>query len=222
MNKKKFSLLSVLNLLVIAALVLAACSQATPSAAPEPAEIKPQPWPSRHPFRLRRLRPPLQPRRRHPPAQTQPRPITGPPRDGAPLPPSSRGWILPKSPRCSTLSKRLTNLFTASSLCATVISLPRAYYAPFQQDARHNLVDTTISVVSILVGIAIQQGLIKGVDQKMLDFFPEYKIANLDARKQAITIGNLLSMTSGLIEDDGGKDDFDKRDTICTGLANER
>ena len=40
----------------------------------------------------------------------------------------------------------------------------------------------------------------------MLDFFPDRKIANLDARKQAITIQNLLSMTSGLLEDDAGKD----------------
>ena len=40
----------------------------------------------------------------------------------------------------------------------------------------------------------------------MLDFFPGYNIANLDSRKQAITIGDLLSMTSGLREDDGGKD----------------
>ena len=37
----------------------------------------------------------------------------------------------------------------------------------------------------------------------MLDFFPDRKIANLDARKQAITIENLLTMTSGFIDDDG-------------------
>ena len=79
-----------------------------------------------------------------------------------------------------------------------------AYYAPFRPDARHNIVTVTESVVSILIGIAIQQGYIKGVDQKMLDFFPDRKIDNLDARKQAITIGDLLSMTSGLREDDDG------------------
>ena len=84
-----------------------------------------------------------------------------------------------------------------------------AYYAPFRPDEKHNIVDPTISVVSVLVGVAIQQGLIKGVDQKMLDFFPDYKIANLDARKQAITIGDLLNMTSGLREDDCGKDGSD-------------
>ena len=79
-----------------------------------------------------------------------------------------------------------------------------ANYAPFRSDAPHNIITITESVVSVLVGVAIQQGLIKGVDQKMLDFFPDYKIANLDARKQAITIGDLLTMTSGFRIDDGG------------------
>jgi len=74
-----------------------------------------------------------------------------------------------------------------------------AYYAPFRPDARHNIVTITESIVSILIGIAIQQGSIQGVDQKMLDFFPDRKIANLDAVKQAITIRDLLSMTSGLL-----------------------
>ena len=38
----------------------------------------------------------------------------------------------------------------------------------------------------------------------MLDFFLDYKIANLDAQKQAITIKNLLTQTSGLREDGAG------------------
>jgi CubicO group peptidase (beta-lactamase class C family) len=84
-----------------------------------------------------------------------------------------------------------------------------AYYAPFRPDARHNLNSITPTVVSILIGIAIQEGDIKGVNQKMLDFFPDRKIANLDARKQAITIQDLLTMTSGLREDDSGKDASD-------------
>ena len=84
-----------------------------------------------------------------------------------------------------------------------------ANYAPFRPDAQHNIITITESVVSILIGTAIQEGYIKGVDQKMLDFFPDRKIANLDARKQAITIGDLLSMTSGFYYAGGNGDDSD-------------
>ncbi len=79
-----------------------------------------------------------------------------------------------------------------------------AYYAPFRPGASHNLVTATETIVSILIGIAIQQGFIKSTEQKMLDYFPDRKIDNMDARKQAVTIRNLLTMTSGFIVDDGG------------------
>jgi CubicO group peptidase (beta-lactamase class C family) len=84
-----------------------------------------------------------------------------------------------------------------------------AYYSPFRSDTLHNLSSGIQSVVSILIGVAIQEGFIKGVDQKMLDFFPDRKVANLDARKQAITIRDLLSESSGLSENDDGMHNSD-------------
>lgn len=53
------------------------------------------------------------------------------------------------------------------------------------------------SFVSILVGIALQQGLLDNVSQRVLDFFPEYEFANPDPRKDNITIEHLLTMTPG-------------------------
>ena len=50
------------------------------------------------------------------------------------------------------------------------------------------------SVVSALVGIAIHDGKIKGLDEKATDFVPEW----LGSQREKITIGNLLSMESGL------------------------
>ncbi len=50
------------------------------------------------------------------------------------------------------------------------------------------------SVTSALVGIAIGEGKIKGVDESASDFIPEWRN---DARNK-ITIGDLLSMESGL------------------------
>jgi len=53
------------------------------------------------------------------------------------------------------------------------------------------------SVISALVGIAIDRGLIAGVNQSVVTFFPELK-RDRDARKQRITIEDLLTMRSGL------------------------
>jgi CubicO group peptidase (beta-lactamase class C family) len=54
-----------------------------------------------------------------------------------------------------------------------------------------------------LVGIAIEQGKIDGVNGNLLDFFPQYTdIANLDDRKESITLEHLLTMTAGFTWDE--------------------
>jgi CubicO group peptidase (beta-lactamase class C family) len=73
-----------------------------------------------------------------------------------------------------------------------------AYYAPFRPGMRHRVNSATKAVVSMLTGIAIQQGKLKGTDQPVLSFFDESKVANVDSRKRAITVQNLLDMTSGI------------------------
>ena len=73
-----------------------------------------------------------------------------------------------------------------------------AYYAPFKPGMRHRLNSATKGVVAALAGIAISKGQLKGVDESVLGFFPGQTGANPDARKQAITIAHLLSMTSGI------------------------
>ena len=73
-----------------------------------------------------------------------------------------------------------------------------AYYAPFASDIRHDLRSVTKSVVGTLIGIAVQEGLIDSVDSKVLALFADKPIAAADDRKSAMTIQNLLDMTSGL------------------------
>lgn len=51
------------------------------------------------------------------------------------------------------------------------------------------------SIVAVLVGIAIDKGFIKGVDQKVLDFFPEYKLKRNQEQFREVTIENFLTMT---------------------------
>ena len=55
----------------------------------------------------------------------------------------------------------------------------------------------TKSYTSALVGIALDQGCLSSVDQKMLDFFPEFANQITDPRKEQITIQDMLQMRAG-------------------------
>lgn len=72
------------------------------------------------------------------------------------------------------------------------------YYAPFGPTSRQQLYSCTKSFISALIGIAIQEGAIRSVDEPVLSFFPEYKVAHRSKQKERLTIAHLLSMTSGL------------------------
>jgi CubicO group peptidase (beta-lactamase class C family) len=60
-----------------------------------------------------------------------------------------------------------------------------------------NIKSASKSLISALVGIAVSRGLIKGVDQKIVDYFPELA-ADPEPKKREITIEDLLTMRSGL------------------------
>ncbi len=76
---------------------------------------------------------------------------------------------------------------------------PRLFY---NSEKRHHLFSVTKSFTSALIGIAIDMGLIADVDQKITDLFPDRTFANLDTRKQEITLEHFLTMTTGLEWDD--------------------
>jgi CubicO group peptidase (beta-lactamase class C family) len=73
-----------------------------------------------------------------------------------------------------------------------------AYVHPFRAEDRHHIASCTKSFVSALIGIALEQGYIDSLDQKLLDFFPDRTVANRDRQKEAITLEHLLTMSSGL------------------------
>jgi hypothetical protein len=60
-----------------------------------------------------------------------------------------------------------------------------------------------MAIVSSLIAIVRKDGLLDGFDHPMLDLFTDRDVANVDERKEAITIQNLLDMTSGLDWDEG-------------------
>lgn len=69
----------------------------------------------------------------------------------------------------------------------------------FSYHDRYDAVDTgsiSKSIISALTGIALKENYLTGLDQKMLDFFPEYIYNRMDPRKYDITLRHLLTMTS--------------------------
>lgn len=53
----------------------------------------------------------------------------------------------------------------------------------------------TKSIVSILLGIAMDQGRIQSLDQKVLEFFPEYQVKPGEQTLQKITLRDMMTMT---------------------------
>jgi len=54
----------------------------------------------------------------------------------------------------------------------------------------------TKSIISILIGIAIDKGYIKSINQKILDFFPDYTVRRGEKTIQNVTLKDILTMTA--------------------------
>ncbi len=72
------------------------------------------------------------------------------------------------------------------------------YHHPFREGSLHVINSCTKSVLSALIGIAIEQGHIEGTYQRVLHLLPGRTVANLDERKSQLTLEDLLTMTTGL------------------------
>lgn len=66
--------------------------------------------------------------------------------------------------------------------------------APTQQVNIHSV---TKSINSALVGLALEEGCLTSLDQKMMEFFPEFDSRIRDPRKRDITIRQMLQMRAG-------------------------
>ena len=71
-----------------------------------------------------------------------------------------------------------------------------AYFYPYDNGLPHKLASVTKSFMTTLIGIAADQGKLQ-LDQPMISFFPDRTIANLDARKERITVRHLAGMMNG-------------------------
>lgn len=70
------------------------------------------------------------------------------------------------------------------------------YFNGYSADSRIHVFSVTKSILSILFGIALDQGCIKSLDQKVLEFFPEYTVKRGEKTIQSITIRDMLTMTA--------------------------
>lgn len=72
------------------------------------------------------------------------------------------------------------------------------YYRNTNQDCRRNVMSVTKSILSALLGIAIDDNLLIDENVRIIDIFPEYLTGDCDPNVLRIKIKHLLNMTSGL------------------------
>ena len=68
------------------------------------------------------------------------------------------------------------------------------YWDDFGPKSHSNSFSMAKSIVGALTGIAIEEGYIEGVDQKVCDFFPQY----CEGKAADLTIEHLLTMSAGI------------------------
>lgn len=73
-----------------------------------------------------------------------------------------------------------------------------SYYDGYGKDSKSNSFSMAKSIVSAAMFKAIEEGRIKGTDQKVSDYFPQFAEGN----GAAMTVGDLSSMSSGLSWDE--------------------
>ena len=66
----------------------------------------------------------------------------------------------------------------------------------FETDSAVNVMSVTKGVMALLIGIALDKGYIKSVQQKVLEFFPDYTVKRGEKTIYNVTLEHLLTMTA--------------------------
>ena len=66
----------------------------------------------------------------------------------------------------------------------------------YKTDDAVHVMSVTKSIIALLIGIAIDKGYIQGIDQKVLNFFPNYAVKRGEKTIYEVTIRHLLTMTA--------------------------
>jgi CubicO group peptidase (beta-lactamase class C family) len=82
------------------------------------------------------------------------------------------------------------------------------YFGTFNATTKHHIYSCTKSVVSTLIGVALDRGEIASVDLGVLDLLTQYQPENINDWKKKLTLKNLLMMSSGLDSRDDYTDNW--------------
>lgn len=70
------------------------------------------------------------------------------------------------------------------------------YFNGCTADSRVHVYSVTKSIISALIGIALDKGCIKDMEEKVLYFFPEYKVKKGETTIQNVTLKDMMTMTA--------------------------
>lgn len=101
--------------------------------------------------------------------------------------------------KIAALEKKITNNYNNIIGLVVLKDGHTRYEKYFNDSTAANTVhvySVTKSIISILIGIAIDQGYIKNVNQKVSDFFPDHPVIKKNKTIKQITLKNLLTMTT--------------------------
>lgn len=130
------------------------------------------------------------------PAGAAPGPSAGAAGTAAALPPTT-GLDSLRMAEALELAAGLPRLRTLLVARHGEVAVERRFRGP-GLDEPANVKSVSKSVLSALIGIAIDEGHLESVDQPVAPFFAQHLASDPDVRKREITIGHLLSMQSGL------------------------
>ncbi len=85
------------------------------------------------------------------------------------------------------------------------------YFSTYWRNTVHDVRSAGKSITSLLLGVAMNDGLIESLDQDIYSFFPKDKYPTINEDYRSITLRHLLNMSSGL--------DADTDDSRTTGHA---
>lgn len=71
------------------------------------------------------------------------------------------------------------------------------YYEPFDSEFEHRMYSVSKSFVAVAVGLAVTEKIIK-LEDKIIDYFPEYRNENTDELYDETTIEDMLTMQSNV------------------------
>ena len=83
------------------------------------------------------------------------------------------------------------------------------YFNDGSVDKKTLLQSVTKSYVSALVSVAMEQGCISGIDEKLVDYFPEVAGEITDPRKDQITIEQMMQMRAGYPDEETAQEYMD-------------